>query len=241
MSRGEAPFPPPAGVMPGSISVVIPALNEAALVGGAVETALRYEGAEVIVVDARSTDGTAAEAAAHGAHVLACPASRAAQQNLGALHARGEVLLFLHADARLPAGYAAQVRETLARSRVSAGAFRLRIAGRGAALRLVEAATHVRARLLRMPYGDQAIFLPRDTFVAAGGFATMPLMEDYELVRRLGRLGRVAVARAATTVSGRRWARLGVWRTTWVNRLVILGYRLGVPAATLARFYWGRA
>jgi rSAM/selenodomain-associated transferase 2/rSAM/selenodomain-associated transferase 1 len=219
------------------ISVILPALNEARLVGAALESVLACPDAEAIVVDGGSSDGTATAARERGAMVLACPPSRALQQNLGSLHARGETLLFLHADARLPEGYAGQVREILARSGAVAGAFRLAIEGRARALRFVEHATDWRARLLQMPYGDQALFVSRRTFFEMGGFALLPIMEDYEFVRRLRQRGRIGISRASTTVSPRRWSRLGVWRTTWVNQLMVLGYRLGVPVERLARFY----
>ena len=88
-----------------------------------------------------------------------------------------------------------------------------------------------------MPYGDQALFLSRRVFFEMGGFAVMPIMEDYEFIRRLRRRGRITISRASTTVSARRWERLGVWRTTWVNKLMVLCYRLGVPVERLARFY----
>jgi len=219
------------------ISVIIPALNEAPLVGAAVESALRYPGAEAIVVDAASPDATASAAREHGARVVTSPPSRALQQNLGALHARGETLVFLHADARLPEEYAAQVREILARPHAIAGAFRLRIDGNAPGLRFVERTAGWRARIFQMPYGDQALFLSRKTFFEMGGFAGLTIMEDYEFVRRLRRRGRVEISRAPVDVSARRWLCLGVWKTTWVNKLMILGHRLGVPADRLARIY----
>ncbi|MGQ9588865.1 MAG: TIGR04283 family arsenosugar biosynthesis glycosyltransferase [Planctomycetota bacterium] len=222
---------------PPEISVILPALNEAPLVGAALESALACPRAEAIVVDGGSSDGTVSAARKHGATVLASLPLRALQQDLGALHARGDILVFLHADARLPGEYAADVRELLARPGTVAGAFRLRIDGAARGLRLVERATDWRARVLRMPYGDQALFLSRRTFFEMGGFALLPIMEDYEFVRRLRRRGRIGISRASTVVSARRWASLGVWRTTWVNQLMILGYRLGVPVERLSRVY----
>lgn len=220
-----------------AISVIVPALDEATLVGAAVESARRDPGAEVIVVDGGSSDGTIAAALEQGARVLPSPPSRSLQQNLGALEARGDALVFLHADARLPERYGAEVRAILARDRVVGGAFRLEIEGDAPGLRFVERTTDWRARVLRMPYGDQALFLTRSAFLESGGFATLPIMEDYEWVRRLRRRGRIAISRRPTTVSARRWERVGVWRTTWINRLMLLGYGLGVAPESLARFY----
>lgn len=219
------------------LSVIVPALNEAQLVGAAVKSVLRHPEAEAIVVDGESSDGTAAAALEEGARVLSCVPSRSLQQNLGALHARAHTLVFLHGDARLPEEYDSEVRKILARGRVVAGAFRLRIEGGTPGLRFVEWTTDWRSRVMQMPYGDQALFVPRRTFQESGGFATLPIMEDYEWVRRLRRRGRIAISRKPTTVSARRWERFGVWRTTWVNKLMLLGYRLGVSPDRLARLY----
>jgi hypothetical protein len=92
-----------------------------------------------------------------------------------------------------------------------------------------------------MPYGDQALFLSRSAFLEMGGFAALPIMEDFEAVARLRRRGRIALAPGSTTVSARRWARLGVRKTTWINKLMVLGYRLGVAPERLARLYRGLA
>jgi rSAM/selenodomain-associated transferase 2 len=157
--------------------------------------------------------------------------------NAGAALAGGSVLLFLHADTSLAAGWPAAVSETLARRDVVAGAFRFRIEGRFVGKRLVEWNTHVRSRWLGRPYGDQGLFLRRRIFEASGGFADLPLLEDHELVARLRRRGRIAVSEVPATTSGRRWKELGVVRTTLINQWILAAYAFGVAPDRLARLY----
>jgi len=219
------------------ISVIIPALNEAANVGFAVTSAARGRSVEVVVVDGGSNDGTPEVARSCGARVMSAPRGRARQMNAGATAASGDVLLFLHADTQLPWGFDECVRHALADAGVVAGAFGFAIGGDGAALRVLQRLTNYRARRFQMPYGDQAIFLRAETFRAMGGFPEIPIMEDYELVARLRRRGRIAVLCAPALTSGRRWASVGALRTTLLNQLVIGGYRLGVSPERLARWY----
>lgn len=219
------------------VSVIVPALNEEERIGAAVKRLLREEGVEVVVADGGSADGTAHEAREAGARVVVEPANRGVRLNAGARAARGAVLLFLHADARLPAGFPGTVRALLDRAGVAGGAFRLRIEGPGPALRLVEGLANVRTRLFSLPYGDQALFLRAGVFRALGGFRPFPLMEDYEFAGRLRRRGRIAVASQPVLASARRWERLGLWRATWVTQAVIAGYHAGVSPEVLAVFY----
>jgi len=146
-------------------------------------------------------------------------------------------LLFLHADTLLPDRFDKRVRDTLKDTGVTAGAFRLRIDSPAPSLRLIEAAVNLRSHWLGMPYGDQAIFIRANEFHALGGFSTIPIMEDFELMRQLRRRGRVAIAPAHVNTSARRWQRLGPWRTTWSNQMVIAGYCLGVSPERLAQWY----
>ncbi len=193
-------------------------------------------GADVIVVDGESTDRTRDVARASGAKVLTSAPGRGEQQNLGARVATGDVLLFLHADTHLPSDFAEQIATALRKSEVSAGAFRLRIDAPGRPFRLVEQLANWRSRVFQLPYGDQAIFLKAETFRDSGGFADIPLMEDFDLMRRLRRLGRIELTPAAVTTSARRWRKLGVWRATWTNQLCILAHLLGVSCHRIARW-----
>lgn len=219
------------------LSVIIPALNEAAQLGDTLAALRDADDVEVIVVDGGSRDETCEVAAGAGARVLAAPRGRARQMNIGAAAATGELLLFLHADTHLPAGFERAVREAAAREGFVAGAFRLEIEGAGPSLRWVARMANLRSRWLRLPYGDQAIFLRRELFRVLGGFPEMPLMEDFELMRRLRRLGTIVLLPLAVQTSSRRWRKLGVWRTTLINQAIVLAYLLGVSPSRLAEWY----
>jgi hypothetical protein len=224
---------------PGRISVVIPTLNEEGQIEQTIRRALDGADVEVIVADGGSVDRTVEIARRRGAKVVPVRRGRGRQMNAGAAMASGEALLFLHADTRLPDSFAEHVWSTLDRG-VVAGAFRLRIDGRGAGLRLVERGANLRSRLWQMPYGDQGFFIRAEDFLAVGGFKHWPLMEDYELCRRLKRIGRIGLASAPATTSGRRWQDLGVMKTTLVNQCCIAAFRLGVSPERVARYYYGR-
>jgi rSAM/selenodomain-associated transferase 2 len=219
------------------ISVIIPTLNEASVIATTLRHIPRGGDVELIVVDGSSHDGTVAIAEASGARVIRTASNRAQQMNAGAAIARGEILLFLHADTRLPADFARAVHTVLSRPKVVAGAYRLRIDSPRWSLRVVEALANFRSRWLKMPYGDQALFLRARHFRTAVGFSNLPIMEDFEFVRRLGRWGRIAIAPAVVVTSARRWEKLGVLRTTLLNQVIILAYLLGVAPARLARWY----
>lgn len=219
------------------ISVIIPALNESGWVARAVTSTRPARETEVLVVDGQSEDRTLEVARQSGARVLTAARGRAAQMNAGARAATGELLLFLHADSRLPAGFDGEVRRLLARPDVAAGAFRLAIDPNSRALRLIAAVANWRARRLELPYGDQALFLHAGLFEDLGGFPELPLMEDFELVRRLRRRGRIAIAPRSVRTSARRWRELGVGRTTLINQLAVAAYLAGVDPASIARWY----
>ncbi|MEP0900049.1 TIGR04283 family arsenosugar biosynthesis glycosyltransferase [Nodosilinea sp. FACHB-13] len=220
-----------------AISVVIPALNEARQLPAVLNTIHPFSPVEVIVVDGGSADGTAEVAEALGARVVRSVPGRSHQLNCGAAAATGPLLLFLHADTRLPKGFDRTIRQTLAQPGVAAGAFRLAIDGPGRGLRWVEWGVNLRSRLLQMPYGDQAIFLKAEVFHNMDGFPDLPMMEDFELMRRLRKVGKVAIAPSAVVTSDRRWRTLGILRTTLANQAMIAGYLLGVDPHQLARWY----
>jgi len=222
------------------ISVVIPTLNEAGDLPGTLACLAGSDDVETIVVDGGSHDGTPEIARRAGCRVLQSPPGRALQLNTGADAASGELLLFLHADTRLPIGFASAVRSTLGRPGVVGGAFRLRIDAPGWPLRVIERTVTVRSRLLQMPYGDQGVFVRAAAFHRIGGFPLLPIMDDFEFIRRLRRHGRIRTVGLSATTSARRWRRLGPWRTTWINQKVILGYHLGVSVETLAAWYGRR-
>ncbi|MBC8876227.1 MAG: TIGR04283 family arsenosugar biosynthesis glycosyltransferase [Planctomycetes bacterium] len=222
-----------------TISVVIPTLNEAAHLPRTLDSLCGGENIETIVVDGGSSDGTLGIAQREDCQVLRSPPSRAQQLNAGARSASGSILLFLHADTRLPPAFDSAVRTTLDEPGVVGGAFRLRIDAPSRSLRIIERAVDIRSRLFQMPYGDQAIFVNKKTFLELGGFPELPIMDDYEFIRRLRRRGKIRTASTAVLTSGRRWQQLGPWRTTWVNQKIILGYYLGIAPNRLAVWYHG--
>jgi rSAM/selenodomain-associated transferase 2 len=222
--------------MPPRISVIIPALNEADVLGPVLARVAAAEPWELILADGESTDGTAEVARSYGARIVRSQAGRGRQMNRGATAATGDVLLFLHADTYLPVAWPGHVRRLLARRGVVAGAFSLATDAPLRALRLVERVANWRSRVLGLPYGDQAIFLRTETFRRIGGYPDVAAMEDFELVRRLRRLGRVAIAPEPVVTSARRWRHSGVGRTTCMNQLCVAAYLAGISADRIARW-----
>ena len=223
-------------IRPGVISVVIPALNEAAGIEAALSPIVGREDLQAIVVDGGSDDGTAEIARAAGAEVIACGRGRARQMNAGAAIARGETLLFLHADSRLPDEFATEVRAAL-RAGAIGGAFRLRIDDPRRVYRWIEFGTRLRTRWWGRPYGDQGLFIDAATFYRLSGFRVWPLMEDYEWVGRARREGRFVTLSSEVTTSARRWQRLGPLRTTLTNQAIVAAYHCGLPIDRLAQWY----
>ncbi|MCP4872697.1 MAG: glycosyltransferase family 2 protein [Proteobacteria bacterium] len=210
------------------LSIVVPALNEADRIG----PLLRHlhavaPGADVVVSDGGSEDGTVAEASAGGAQVISGGPGRGLQMNAGAAAAVGDQLLFLHADTALPVGVAGLVERALEDSDVALGAFTLRFDQRSAGLALIEKGVRVRSRAARLPFGDQALFLRRAVFDALGGYRDQ-FMEDADLVRRARSHGRLAVLPDEVVTSARAWRERGLVRTTarnwyWTARFVVGG------------------
>lgn len=219
------------------ISVIIPVLNEAEAIAKTITQAQQATNTEIIVVDGGSSDDTVPIARSLGVQVISSQPGRAVQMNAGAAVATGEILLFLHGDTLLPTDFAQQVRQTLKLPQYVAGAFELQIDSQLPSLRFVERFVKWRSRYLQMPYGDQAIFLRAKIFRQMGGFAELPIMEDFELAQRLRHRGAIALVPQPVLTSARRWEKLGVWRTTLTNQLIILGYVWGVSCDRLARWY----
>jgi rSAM/selenodomain-associated transferase 2 len=222
-----------------SLSIVIPVLNEATTIVSALEALapLRARGTEIIVVDGGSSDDTAALARPFTDFLITSARGRAAQMNAGAALARGDVLLFLHADTRLPDDADRLVLEGLARSKRAWGRFDVAIEGRHPLLPLVAAAMNWRSRLTGIATGDQAVFVTRDAFDSAGGFPEIALMEDITLARNLKRVSRPLCLTARVTTSGRRWESRGVTRTILLMWRLRLAYFFGGKPDDLARRY----
>jgi len=225
------------------ISVIIPTFNEAENLLNTLQSVLNGENIEIIVIDGGSTDQTLAIAQSITQSItqsmpvtVMAGVGRAQQMNLGAKLATGEILLFLHADTILSANYDRSIRKILTETNV-AGAFKLAINNKSWGLRLVTWGVNRRSQLLQMPYGDQAIFMKSSQFHSLGGFADLPIMEDFELMLRLRKQGKIAIAPLSVTTSARRWQKLGIFRTTLINQIMIIGYFLGIKPTKLANWY----
>jgi rSAM/selenodomain-associated transferase 2 len=221
-----------------NLSIIIPFLDEAAGIEAAL-TALapyRERGCELVVVDGGSRDGTLALASPLADRVLSAPRGRAAQMNAGAAAARGDVLLFLHADTKLPANADILIRNGLAQSGRIWGRFDVRF-DHGGILPLIAIMMNLRSRLTGIATGDQAIFVSRAAFEAIGGFPAQPLMEDIAFSSRIRHVSRATNVRARVTTSARRWRTQGILRTIFLMWRLRLAYFLGADPAHLARQY----
>lgn len=217
--------------------MVIPALNEAAVLGTAIDAAFAAGAAEVIVADGGSIDDTIAIAETHGARVIAGERIRARQLNRGAEAAANDAILFLHADTLLPTGACNAVQRAVTRG-FDFGGFRIAFIEHSARLAYVAFMINARTRMTQKPWGDQAQFVRRDAFLAIGGYPEFPIMEDYELARRMKHR---TVLPLTVRTSGRRFLEKGVIRASMVNWLIITCYHLGVKPETLARWYRGKS
>ena len=225
-----------------SLSVVIPTLNASDALGGAVESVLdpadRFERVELIVSDGGSTDGTSERARSLGARVVAAAVGRGPQLDAGARAASGDLLLFLHADTRLGAGWADAVAAFAAGSERdrTAGYFRFVLDDPSGAARRLERIVAWRNRVFGLPYGDQGLVITRDHYERIGGFRGMALMEDVDMVRRIGRT-RMRLLAADAVTSAARYRRGGYIARPLRNLTCLLLYGLGVPPAMLQRIY----
>ena len=231
---------------PRTVSIVVPALNEAGYVERTIRSGQRQEGPlEVVVADGGSTDATPARAAAEGARVIAAPKGRARQMNAGAARARGDVLLFLHADTTLPDGALAAVRHALSTGEetdasVRAGTFCLRFDRDGWLLRIYALATRL-VRWRRFCYGDRGLFVRHDVFEQIGGYPDWPIFEDLELAGRLHHFtdenGGFRYLPMAVTTAARRFEREGPLRRQLQNLVLWTRYLLGVDPEAVAHRY----
>ncbi|MEN8142096.1 MAG: TIGR04283 family arsenosugar biosynthesis glycosyltransferase [Thermodesulfobacteriota bacterium] len=221
-----------------SISVVIPTLNEENNLLATLQPLMAIPALEIIIVDGGSRDKTLDIAKKSGAIVVHSKPGRAVQQNLGAEKATGDILLFLHADTRLPPGFDHIIRECLNDpGKPIAGAFSLSIDLSGLGIRFIEWMASLRSRWLHLPYGDQALFMMKGTFEEAGKFPEIDLMEDFALAGKLKKSGHIRTVPEKVITAGRRWQELGVLKTTLINQGVIIGYLLGRSPTSLASWY----
>ena len=221
------------------LSIVLPCLNEGAGIAATLTALnpLRERGVEVVVVDGGSSDDTPARAAPLADRVITAPRGRASQMNAGADAARGSVLLFLHADCRIPADADRLVIDGLAASVRRWGRFDVAFDGDHPCMRVVACMMNWRSRLTGIATGDQGIFIERALFLAQGGFPVIPLMEDIALCTRLKVLDPPLCLSSRITTSARRWEQRGIFRTILLMWRLRAAYRLGVDPAKLALRY----
>lgn len=212
-----------------NVSIIIPCWNEASALPGSIESARRaFNGCELIVVDAASSDHSAELSRELGAQVLSSPVrQRAAQMNAGAEQASGDVFLFLHADTLLPAAAGESLRKALLRAVLAGGGFARYFESASIFLRITCALAEARCRAFGWFLGDQVIFTRRTVFQQLGGFRSMDRFEDLDFSRRMKRLGRVATLRPPVLTSARRFHELGPWRRTWRDLLLTCQYLRG--------------
>jgi len=221
-----------------SISIIIPVLNEEHAIGSCLDRLPDCPDLEILVVDGGSVDQTLQEITKRGCRPVPSAPGRGKQQNSGAEVASGDILLFLHCDTMLPHNFAAHVREILQQEGVAAGAFQLAINARNRGYRIIEYGANLRARILGLPYGDQALFMKKNTYFAAGGFPDQPIMEEIVLLSRLKKHGRIAIAPACAATSARRWQQHGILKTTVINQLMLAGWAIGISSERLAHWYY---
>lgn len=219
------------------ISVIIPTLNEEENIGATLRSCLLSGPHEIIVVDGGSQDHTRDIASKFPVSYIETSPGRARQMNAGAALAAGRHLLFLHADTLLPTAWPDEVQNLLSIPFTAAGAFRLRIAERSFTLGMIEGMVNWRSKFLGLPYGDQGLFVESALFRHLGGFADLPILEDFEFVSRLRKVGKIRLSNAAVETSARRWKKLGPLKTTLINQFVVWGYLLGVSPERLAAVY----
>lgn len=220
-----------------SVSVIIPTLNEEGCLGETLALLREHRPGEVIVVDGGSSDGTCGLAEKGGAVLLQGVRGRAAQMNRGAAHARGDILLFLHADCSLEVGAFEEAERLLRMRGVAAGCFAMTVRATGLLYRSIDACATARVRLTGIAYGDQGLFLTRERFEHLGGFPPLRLMEDLFFSRQLRRAGRVVVGAKRIFVSPRRWQAVGLVRQTMRNWTLTALAAGGVHPDRLATFY----
>ena len=227
--RGEADQP--------LISLVVPALNEEDHLKATLETLRTGVNIEIIVVDGGSRDRTLELAAGDEVRLFQTGPGRAGQMNVGAAQARGDILVFVHADTKLPFGYDLSLRRAVNREGALGGAFTFALERPFPGSRLVTRLVNLRSRYLRLPYGDQALFVRADVFARLGGYPEVPILEDVHLLRKIKARGEIVQIGLPAVTSGRRWEHLGLVKTTCVNQCIMIGDFLGISPHRLVKLY----
>ena len=210
-------------------SIIIPTFNEEENIGRCLETVVNIPGIEVIISDGGSTDKTVEMAGGYrDVKVVSSIRGRGAQMNAGASYAHGEILLFLHADSILSREVILKIPCVFKNNSIVGGAFKIRLLSDRLPYRLIEAGINFRSRLLKLPYGDQGLFVKRSVFKELGGFGGMAVCEDLDFIWRLKKLGEIAILDEEILSSVRRWENNGVLRTSLRNQFLLAFYVLGL-------------
>lgn len=218
------------------ISIIIPTLNEEKEILKTINSA-KSDNVEMLICDGGSTDKTLDICKNAGLKVIKCKKGRAFQQNSGADVAESNILMFLHADTLLPENYLVEVLFLLAKENVAGGAFRFDMNHEYRFRKIVRALANLRSSSFKMPYGDQALFMMKNTFQSVGRFPEIPIMEDYALVKKLKKKGKIILSQKSVITSARRWIKNGYLKTTFINQIMILGYHLGISYEKLQKTY----
>jgi rSAM/selenodomain-associated transferase 2 len=222
-------------------SIILPVLNERDLINPLLDHLESLEGnenCEFIVVDGSPDGGTIEAVTRRRVQCVISPQGRASQMNAGAATATGEILIFLHADTRLPRQALERINKAMTRQALIGGAFDLSIDTERLMLKTIARIASLRSRLTRIPYGDQVIFIRRDYFHQMGGYTVIPLMEDVALMRRIKRAGgRIGFIPEPVITSARRWEQEGILYTTLRNWLLLSAYTLGADPDNLVKYY----
>ncbi|MEI7671298.1 MAG: TIGR04283 family arsenosugar biosynthesis glycosyltransferase [Deltaproteobacteria bacterium] len=223
------------------VSVIIPVFCESTIINESIEAVRLLKGgdaAEIIVVDGQAEAETVAAIRDSTVQKLCSEKGRGRQLNRGAASAKGDVLLFLHADTILPTAAFERLAEAMRDESCVGGAFSLRIDSPRAAFRVIETVANLRSRLMKIPYGDQAIFIRTSCYWRLGGFREIPIMEDVDFMRRIKRnAGKIIISPEPVITSARRWEKEGILFGTLRNWLLVILYLCGVAPERLARFY----
>lgn len=221
-----------------SISVIIPVLNEEKTIGPCLDRLSSQHELEVLIIDGGNSDKTINRITQRSFTYLTSPPGRGTQQHTGAKAASKDILLFLHSDTKLPCIFAEEIQQILQRPGVAAGAFQLQIDCQGFFYTIIEDGVNIRSRYFRLPYGDQALFMYRQTYESVGGFSNQPIMEDIDLIQRLKKKGKIELTSSQVLTSARRWQNKGILRTLLINQIMLAGWMLGIPPRFLAQWYY---
>ena len=218
------------------ITIIIPVYNEEKTIREVLGTLPYGDNIEVIIVDGGSNDRTVEFAGRYPVKVLESVKNRAVQMNKGAEAACGDILLFLHADCLLEQGSLDTIQSYLNDGYIG-GCLSQKIKSRKIVFRCIEASGNIRAKLFKIFYGDQAIFVSRDIFLKLSGFDSIPLFEDIIFSKKLKKTGKICVLNKKIYTSDRRWERQGIIKATLINWLITVGFIFGISHKKLKRLY----